>query len=118
MTLRDQTGAAALQRSQIVAALERAGEDGVSEADLIELGGLYWHNRLSELRRQGYVIGERSGIFELVVGPGVEGTAGHGDLCAPPKGDSSCADRPACGSLSPLRLFEPEPVSHWEADAA
>jgi hypothetical protein len=72
VTILDHTGAAALQRSQLVAAFERAGDDGLAETVVKEIGGYHWHNRLVELRRRGFVIGEDKGVFVLVVGPGVE----------------------------------------------
>jgi len=72
VTILDHTGAAALQRSQLISAFERAGDDGLTEAVVKEIGGYHWHNRLVELRRRGFVIGEDKGVFVLVVGPGVQ----------------------------------------------
>lgn len=51
----------------LLRALRDAGDDGVPEHRIIELGGRWWEQRLYELRRSGHVIGETGGVFVLVV---------------------------------------------------
>lgn len=114
MTILDHTGAAALQRSQLVAAFEQAGDDGLTEAVVKDLGGFHWHNRLVELRRRGYVIGETEDVFVLVVGPSVERAV---DTAAPPA-DREQTSPLVDGSLSTEpTLFTPPSEPHYREAA-
>ncbi len=110
MAILDHTGKAALQRSQLIAALEQASDDGLTEAEVKELGGYHWHNRLVELRRRGFVIGETQGVFVLVVGPSAERV----DVGGEDQGPSLTA-----GSLDtqPNTLFVLSPEPHYREAA-
>jgi hypothetical protein len=61
--------AAATQRQAIVACLQAAGEDGVSLREMVDAGGGWWRQRLSELAREGVVVGEDRDRFYPVSGP-------------------------------------------------
>lgn len=93
MTILNHTGAAALQRSRFIAALERAGDDGVPRAEAREILGFHWQNRLVELRRRGFVIAEDKDVFVPVISPEVERAGGMG-------GDTE-AGSSAASSLNP-----------------
>jgi hypothetical protein len=98
----------------LLRALRDAGDEGLPESTVAQLGGRWWKQRLYELRRSGHVIGETGGVFVLVIEAGVERASDTED--PPPSAGSFC--RPVAGSLSPEPLF-PSDTSHYrEAYAA
>lgn len=53
----------------LLGALRRAGDEGLSEMEMVQAGGRWWRNRVSELcRRPGVTIGEEHGRFYLIDG--------------------------------------------------
>jgi hypothetical protein len=80
--------------SALLMALHRAGEDGLTEAEVVAAAGRWWRNRISELCRAGYAIGERDSVFFLV---------GVG-RAASTRVDGGLSEQPASGPSSPAQL--------------
>lgn len=117
MTILDHTGAAALQRSQIIAELAESGMDGVIETRVKELGGYHWEKRIVELQRDhtiGWDLIEGEKYFFLVASR--NGVGRRGDmavsLSADDESDLLRGDLSIVGS--PSTLFELTPRRHYE----
>jgi hypothetical protein len=92
----------------LLAALRRAGEDGLTEGECAVWGGRWWRNRISELCRAGYGVGEERGVLYLV---------GVGRAASQPV-DGGRSETPASGPSSPDRLFELTTPHYLDREAA
>jgi hypothetical protein len=109
VTLRDLNYSPAnAHTSALLAALRRAGEEGLTEAECALWGGLWWRNRVSELCRAGYLVGEQRGVFFLV---------GVGRAAGTPVDGEVLSEQPASGPSSTDRLFDMPGASHYREAA-
>ena len=100
---------------RIADALEAAEEDGLTGAEIGEIAGRWWRNRLAEMRSAGYVVAVERDRYFLVARRGARRRAGGRDGTP----DRLAAGDPASASSSTAeRLFDLPPLSPYSKEAA